>query len=426
MDRRTWTPMTLLRDQSGAALAITLIMLMGLAAIGMAAVWIGSTDLVVAGGQRQRVSALHTAEAGIAEAMHRMSQRPGTLVPVGGTNVDIAIFDPSDPPDPNWTARIFNTSPDAAPAAADPSTFHTGTVQPAGAYLDYAHATEADQAIVIQHKLRDFNADGVLDVVYYDPSRVPPENPVDGWPVERITVTGREGQARRTVQVDAIRFPLNPNVFAGLLAAGEVDLRGNVTVCGHNHRIDTPGGTQLPACSPAWDEANGHLYGVMTTGGSVATRGSTDLLGSPSPTNTDPTNPFLDIHDALGITLQEWQEIRANADRTSLGAGDWDGITVIDGDIHISGGRGSGLLYVTGDLTVSGGFEWVGLVYTEGQLRNTGSVWILGGVMARGGGMAVAVDFGAGTPVILYSRQALVQTLMRAMDYVVLSWKELD
>ncbi len=45
--------------------------------------------------------------------------------------------------------------------------------------------------------------------------------------------------------------------------------------------------------------------------------------------------------------------------------------------------------------------------------------------MANGGGNAVAVDFGAGTPNILYSRAALVQTLMSAMDYIVLSWKEI-
>ena len=37
----------------------------------------------------------------------------------------------------------------------------------------------------------------------------------------------------------------------------------------------------------------------------------------------------------------------------------------------------------------------------------------------------MAVDFGSGTPNILYSRAALVQTLMRAMDYIVLSWKEM-
>jgi hypothetical protein len=171
----------------------------------------------------------------------------------------------------------------------------------------------------------------------------------------------------------------------------------------------------------------GHLFGVMTTGGAVGTRGSTDILGSPSPTSEDPTNNFLSIAETLGLTDQEWRELVDDADRTSVeGEGPWDGITVIDDDVRITGGSGSGLLYVNGDLTLAGDFEWRGLVYVEGQLRNTGGTWILGGVMARGGGEVVAVDFGAGNPDILYSRETLVQTLMAAMDYVVLSWKELD
>lgn len=416
-----------LEDESGAALAVVLLMLLGLAAMGMAATWIGSTDLSVAGGQRQRAEALHVAEAGLAEAMHRLGEQPGTMVSLGGTDYDISIQDPSNPPNPDWEARIFATDPGAAPSSGDADVFHTGTIQPAGDYLAYGHATDPEFAVSIRHKMRDFNGDGVAEVALYDPSRVPPENGTTGFPIQRITVPGFEGRARRTVQADVMRFPLNPNVFAGLMSDGAVDLRGNVTVCGHNHRIDTPAGTQLPSCSPAWDEPNGNLFGVMTTGDAVGTRGSTDLLGSPSPTSTDPTNTFLSIAEALGLTQQEWTDLAANADRTDPAAPmPWNGITVIDGDVSLSGGSGSGLLYVTGDLRVSGGFEWTGLVYVEGVLRNTGNVWILGGVMARGGGEAVAVDFGAGTPAILYSREALVQSLMAASKYVVLSWKEVD
>jgi len=132
------------------------------------------------------------------------------------------------------------------------------------------------------------------------------------------------------------------------------------------------------------------------------------------------------LAQALGVSDQELNEILAQADRSDLNsAGPWDGITVVNGYAKVTGGSGSGLLYVRGNLDLSGGFEWTGLVYVEGQLKNTGNVWILGGVMVRGGGFVTAVDFGAGTPTILYSRAALVQTLMRAMDYIVLSWKEI-
>jgi hypothetical protein len=414
-----------LEDQSGAALVVALMMLLGLAAMGMAAVMISSTDYVVAGTQRQRTQALHAAEAGLHEAMHRMSQRPGTLADVGGQQVDIAIGDPANPPDPAWNARIFLRAPTAAPVINGPALI-TGTVQNPGEYLEYSDPNDPAEALLIRHKLRDFNGDGVPEVAYYDPSRIPQENPATGWPIERVTVRGRAGQALRVIQADVVRFPLNPNVSAALMADGIIDLRGTVTVCGHNHRIVTPPGTQLPSCSPAWDELSGNVIGAMTTGAIVQTKGSTDILGSPSPTNTDPTNLFQSLAQTLGVADQELNDILANADRNDLdGPQPWDGITVINGDIKSTGGVGSGLLYVRGNLELAGNFQWTGLVYVEGVFKNTGDTWILGAVMARGGGNVTAVDFGAGTPTILYSRAALVQTLMSAMDYIVLSWKEI-
>ena len=412
-------------DDSGAALVVALLMLLGLAAMGMAAIMISSTDFVVAGNQRQNSIALNVAEGGLAEAIHRLGLQPGTTVNVGGNDIDASIFDPADPPDPNWTARIFLTSPTAAPAGAG-NTLHTGTLQAAGEYLEYASATDPAEAITISHKLRDFDGDGTNEVTLYDPSRVPPENPQTGFPVERIQVRGRHGQSQRAIMADVIRFPINPSVFSALQADGEVDLRGNVTVCGHNHRIETPPGTQLPNCSPAWDDAAGHLPAVMTTGGAVSTRGSTDLLGSPGPTSTSATNSFRSLAESLGLTQDELQEILSRADRNDFsGPQPWTGITHIQGDASVNGGSGEGLLYVEGDLQLRGNFQWKGLIYVEGQFRNTGTTWVLGGVMARGGGNIVAVDFGAGTPAVLYSRQALIQSLTAAMDYVVLTWKEI-
>ena len=78
-----------------------------------------------------------------------------------------------------------------------------------------------------------------------------------------------------------------------------------------------------------------------------------------------------------------------------------------------------------GPLTLTGNFAWTGLVFTEGQLINHGTAWILGACKARGAGNPVAVDIGSGTPMILYSREALLQALNMAMEYIVLAWKEL-
>jgi hypothetical protein len=411
-------------DESGAALVVSLMLLLGLAAMAMAAVAVSSSDYVVAGNHRQRTTALHAAEAGLHEAMHRLSQPPGTLATVGGQQVDIAIYDPIAPPDPNWNARIFLREPGAAPVIAG-SSFTTGTIQNPAEYLEYADPNDPGEALLIQHKLRDFDGDGVPEIAYYDPSRVPPENPATGFPIERISIRGRFGQALRMIQADVVRFPLNPNVNAALSSNGFVDLRGTVTVCGHNHRMTVPHGTQLPNCSPAWDAPNGDLVAVTTTGGAVDTAGDTDLLGSPGPTDVDPTSSFMTLAQTLGISDLELRSVLANADRNTLdGGGPWEGVTYIPGDYKVTGGNGFGLLYVEGSLEISGNFEWTGLIYVEDNIRVLGTMSVVGAVLAAGSS-GIAVDFGAGTPSILYSREALVQTLTLAMDYIILSWKEI-
>jgi len=416
--------MKTLRNQDGAALIVTLMLLLALASMAFIVTSISSTDLLISGNDRQYQAALEVAEAGLAEAMHRMSLTPGTTVNVNGNDIDASIVDPADPPDPNWTARIFLTAPGAAPASANPSEFHTGTIQPAGDFLAYASATDPGEAIIIQHKMSDLDGDGVNEVVLYDPSKIPAENALTGQPIERITVRGENGPSSRTIMADVIRFPIDVNVNAALSADAGVDLRGNVTVCGHDHQAGTPTGTQLPSCSPNWDTADGHLVAVQTTGDPVTTQGSTDLLGSPTPTNTDATNLFLNIEETLGISIDEWNTIVDGADHYAMETSPQDGITIINGDVQVNGGTGSGLLYVTGDLEMRGNFSWRGLIYVEGNLTNTGNTWVLGGMVVRGTG-AVAVDFAAGTPAVLYSRDMLTQALNGAMQYIVLNWKEI-
>lgn len=413
-----------LHNEHGSALLVVLMMLLALSAMAASAVMISGTDLVVAGNQRQSMSALNVAEAGVSEALHRLAQPVGTMANVAGNNIDIAIRDPNNPPSPDWRARIYMANPGSEPAPGANETSHP-SLQGGAGQLDYASANDPAEAITVQHKTRDFDGDGVAEVVFYDPSLVPPENPDTGTPVERVIVTGRQGRSERTVMVDAIRFPLNPNVQAGLQSNEAVDLRGNVTVCGQNHQLLTPDGTQLPACSPAWDMPSGPLNAVMTSGDAIMTQGSTDLLGQPTATNDDPANPFYSLADALGITQEDLDLIMSDPDVTDVGAAmPWEGLVQLPGGTKISGGSGEGLLHVTGDLDISGNFNWRGLIYVEGDFKCTGNAWILGAVIVRGAS-AVGVDFGAGTIAVLYSRDALVRALNLAMDYVVLAWKEL-
>lgn len=410
-------------DERGSAMVVALMMLLALAFVGASLVLTAGSDLKVAGQGRQATQAQFAAEAGVQEALHRLSLQAGTQVTANGVTFDAAIRDASVPLDPRWERRIYVPG-GTTPSSGDPSVGYTPTVQAVASALDYARNTGD---LTIRHKWVDRDNDGVREageIVLYDAQRVPPENFVAGSPVEVVEVEGWRGDARRRLRVEATRFPFSPNVIAAVSSDRGVDVRGNVSICGHNHRAATPVNTDLTSgpCSPNWDEADGHLPAITTTGDPVDRRGSSDLLGSPIAMDTTSTNPFYSLAEALGVTQDVVDQILANADHTDTDDDPLDGVTYVQGDARCNNTTGEGLLYVTGDLDVSGNFEWKGLIYVEGDLKITGTPWVLGGVMVRG---RSDYAFSGGSPAILYSRDMLRLALESAFSYVVLSWKEL-
>jgi hypothetical protein len=417
------------QSERGAALILSLAMLMALGIVGAALVFTAGTDLKVAGSDRRGTQAQFAAEAGVREAMHRMALRPGTPVTVNSLTFDPAIRDTSATPDPDWEVRLFTPS-EGMPTSNDPSLAYTPTVQDESTGLDYLRD---GSFLSIRHKWRDLDDDDVRDVgevVRYDPGLLPPENFASGSPVEVIEVAGHRTDARRRLRIEVTRFPFTPNVMAALTCDTGVDVRGNVHICGQDHDPIIPNYTHLetaPPCSPNYDEPDGHLYGVTTTGDDVDVTGSTNLLGTPSASDTSSTNPFYSLAEALGVTQDVIDGILSDPDHTSSNDGNpLDGITFINGSA--TGGEkfnsvsGTGLLYVNGDLEIAGGLTWRGLVYVEGDVRIVGNAWVLGGMIVKGNS---AYGFGGGTPAILYSSEMIRLALELAFDYVVLSWKEL-
>ncbi len=417
------------QGERGAALILALAMLLALGFLGAALIFTAGGDLKVSGADRRGTQAQFVAEAGVQEAMARLSMRPGTDVTVNGETFDACIRDTASTIDPAWEAQIF-TAGGATPTSANPSAMFTPTVQEASDALDYVRD---DNLLVIRHKWRDLDGDDVRDageIVRYDGSRIPPENLATGSTVEVIEVAGYMANARRRLRVEVTRFPFSPNIMAALQCDTGVDLKGTINICGHNHSVDTPENTHLetaPPCSPNYDEAFDHLPAVMTTGDPVEVDGSTDLLGEPATTDTSSTNPFYTLAEALGVEQDVVDQLLADADHTSSNDGSpLNGITYVNGDAtgseKFNTVEGEGLLYVKGDLDIAGGFAWRGLVYVEGDVRITGNAWVLGAMIVQGDS---DVGFGGGTPSVLYSRDAIRLALELAFDYIILSWKEL-
>jgi hypothetical protein len=88
--------------------------------------------------------------------------------------------------------------------------------------------------------------------------------------------------------------------------------------------------------------------------------------------------------------------------------GAWAPIVRATGDLTLSGaGQGQGILLVDGDLTIDGSLDYYGLVIVQGRLRVTDVGRIFGGILIRGGaGGALRSDVtGGGT--IRYSSCAV-------------------
>ncbi|HZL84982.1 MAG TPA: pilus assembly PilX N-terminal domain-containing protein [Candidatus Krumholzibacteria bacterium] len=417
------------QGERGAALILALAMLLALGFIGAALIYTAGGDLKMSGADRRGTQAQFSAEAGVQEALARLSMRPGTDVTVNGETFDACIRDTASTLDPDWEVQMFTPGGDT-PTSANPSTMFTPTVQPTSSALDYVRD---DNLLVIRHKWRDLNGDNVRDaneIVRYDGSLIPPENMNTGSTIEVIEVSGYMADARRRLRVEVTRFPFSPNIMAALECNTGVDIKGTVNICGHNHSINTPENTNLesaPTCSPTYDEAFDHLPAVMTTGDEIEVDGSTDLLGEPGPTDSSSTNPFYSLAEALGVEQDVVDQILADPDHTSSNdASPLNGITFVNGDAtgseKFNSVSGEGLLYVAGDLDISGGFSWVGLVYVDGDVRITGNAWVLGAMLVQG---ESDVGFGGGNPSILYSRDAIRLALELAFDYIIISWKEL-
>jgi hypothetical protein len=405
--------------------------------LGTSLAFLTRTDVNISNHQNLYVEAVYVAEAGVEEALHRMSLSDPTNVTVNGSTFNAAIRDPSSPPNPDWKARIFLCRPGSAPAPGADD-YHTVTIQNQADWLVYSHASDLTEALTIEHKWRDRDGDGVRDaneVVLYDGGRYPPENFVKGTPVEVITALGKSATAEREIRVEATRLPLNVNARAAVLCDNGVDVRGNVTVCGHNHDIDTPEYDQIPACMDDEQCANrtqdaqaGCLVGVMTTGDPINQNGSTDLGGYPSPKDSSSANQFYTLAETLGLTQDELDEILAQADYTDVDQADpQDGITYVDNEggseARWSHGNGTGLLYITGDLRVTGNFTWKGLIYVEGDMDFHGTAWLLGAMVVKGTS-TVGASLSSGNPTVLYSSDALDYYLRQHLKHIKIGWKE--
>ena len=399
-------------DQRGAALVITLLVLIALIVVAAGLVTTSVVNTKISGTDQRRAKALDLAEAGVQEAVSRIKSGE-----VPGNN------------NPKMVAQIFLANAGSVPVLGTDSV-GLGTAQPAGNWLNYTTASRNKGTLTVKY-MTDASRQAIYE---YDINKSIPMNTLTGMPIYEITSTGVVGNASRTVVADVCAKPFNVNMKGALASGVDVKFTGNAFSCGYNHRIDTPydtgvnGRAGVGGCNESpqhWEVGTGDMTGIWS-GGAINTGGAANRDGTPPEQGGQP-GFYAGPWETLGLTqanFYSWigaaqANVPANLDQNIYL--DNDGTPQNASGNYKIGTAGSGLLYVDGDLTMNAGFTWRGLIYVEGDVKLNGSSWILGALVVKG---KTKTQFNGGAT-ILYSEDAIAQYITRNGSYATLSWREI-
>jgi len=242
---------------------VALLVLFLLTTLGISYVAVTKGDKQIAGNQMTAAQAFEYAEAGISEALLRMSdandvsgtyigELAGTVSPGWGKYI---VNDPGNSGlDPQYNATLSDGLNNNANASIDEASEHypeTGSKQ-----STMALASKLDYPWVkVRYKLN-----GANQVLYFgdhdnNPVTPPQENLVAGVPELIVTAAGRKGLGAKTVTVEAVKWPLPP-VPGSVYAEGNMNFNGNsFYIDGHDHNPTAPydtvaGATPLPGPRP--------------------------------------------------------------------------------------------------------------------------------------------------------------------------------
>ncbi len=418
-------------NESGNALIVALLVLFVLSTIALAFVGATKTEMQISGTNLRESQALYVAEAGISEALARMSNKSSPSY-VGETG---------SPPTPGWGRYLVLTNgasagdPERGLIASD-SLDNNGDVvidEAGESYPEVASSQSGGQPIEypwVKVRYKMVKVGGVEKVVLFgdadnNPTTRPVQNVARGAPVLIITSNGHQGTSRKTIEVEAVRLPGLP-VPGSLYTEGSLDCQGTAFhIDGHDYDpvadtiitssppvpgVVATGGSGVVSCNSPWGWNN-----IEGTGSAPSIEGATydlDLQG------------YRDTYASMADVV--YYGTQTNPSTAGWGtASDYKVVYVQGGDLHISGQNlGGGVLVVDGDLTVSGQFTWYGVIICLGDINFTGGgagIHVFGSVLTQGS--ISASGSVSGQADILYSSQT-ISKLSDMYNYSVALWKE--
>ena len=418
--------------QKGSALIVALLVLFVLSTIALAFVSATKTERQISGNNLRESQALYVAEAGFSEALARMSSKSSPSY-VGETGSN---------PTPGWGRYIILAN---GGSAGDPECNLTasdsldndgdGSIDESGEAYPEVVSSQANLAQPIQYpwvKLRYkvVNVGGVNRVVLFgdddnNPTTRPVQNVVSGVPVLIVTSNGRQSNATKTIEIEAVKLP-------GLPVPGSVYTEGTLECQGTAFHID---GHDYDPIADSIITSSQPVPGVVATGGAGAVSCNTpngwdNIEGAGAPPSVAGATYDLDLagyrNSYASMTDLVYNGSQSNPSTSGWGsASDYKIVYVKGGDLHLSGqNSGGGVLLIDGDLKVSGQFTWYGLIICMGNIEFTGGgsgIHVYGCVMTQGS--VSASGSVSGQADLFYSSQT-ISKLSEMNSYSVALWKE--
>jgi hypothetical protein len=418
------------RSESGNALVIALLVLMVLTSAGVAYVAVTKSEKQIAGNTMTASQAMYAAEAGIAEGLHRMAFPAESLNYVGPPGLPYA----------GWGKYIVLTSgaslldPNRAALASDGlDNDGDGFVDESGeAYPEVlTKQTVNANALVYPYVRVEYKLQGNQLVRFGDgdddPTTPPVENLVNGAPVLRITAAGRRGNAAKTLEAEAVRFPII-SAKGPLWAGGHMNFNGNAfLIDGHDHYAAPPNDT-IPGAAPA--------PAVLTEGpmsDATLTTNQQDNVSGEGGDNSVEHSPYTYDFNQIWTQLSGMADYSLTGPLTfgssspSYGSYSNPKVTVVNGNLAINGTwTGGGILMVNGNLAMGGGCQYKGIVVCSGDLTMTGGgpadvARIIGAVIYQGTLVNASSFSGSGR--IWYSSEA-INAALNVNRYTLAWWRE--
>ena len=270
------------KNEKGFVLPVGLMFMAIIAILGTTAVIITTTDLKIGSNYRDSVQAFYVAEAGIEEALYRLSlfDDGGTNAPFSGSMINInglinnnatinidpnglltngadddgdTVVDEIDElnynggagsDNRNWKTKIMLATSESG-FTDTYETIYTATIQPSANWLEYSSSTADGTELTIEYKkdANDIDGDGnTSEIVFYNADLTNPYNvqglggaDASGQPIVVITSTGRSRGSIKKIQVEATYHIIDVQAEAAVMVNMLPTFNGNVVVSGFNY-----------------------------------------------------------------------------------------------------------------------------------------------------------------------------------------------